>query len=106
MTLQTNDNAVNSRIDYMANTITEQLPAVIQSHFQAHNIYKDTINEISRFCQIMKSKIQSHEQRISESSTANLADIQSLIQQELAPLTLQLDTLKQDNICLNEEIIR
>ena len=33
VTLQTNDNAVNSRIDYMANTITEQLPAVIQSHF-------------------------------------------------------------------------
>ena len=54
----------------------------------------------------MKSKIQSHEQHISESITANLADIQSLIQQELAPLTLQLDTLKQDNICLNEEIIQ
>ena len=52
----------------------------------------------------MKSKIQSHEQRISESSTANLAEIQSLVQQELAPLVLQLDTLKQDNICLNEKI--
>ena len=64
----------------MVNTITEQLPAVIQSHFQAHNINKDTVNEISRFCQIMKSKIQSHEQRMSESSTANLAEIQSLVQ--------------------------
>ena len=74
VTLQTNNNAVNSRFDYMANTITEQLPAVIQSHFQAHNINKNTVNKISRFCQIMKSKIQSHEQRINFSSTANLAD--------------------------------
>ena len=52
----------------------------------------------------MKSEVQSHEQRINKSSTANLADIQSLNQQELAPLNLQLDTLKQDNIRLNEEI--
>ena len=57
MTLQTNDNTINSCIDIMANTITEQLPSVIQSYFQAHNINKDTVNEISRFCQIMKSKI-------------------------------------------------
>ena len=48
--LQANNNAINSCIDYMANTITEQLPAVIQSHFQAHNINKDTVNKISRFC--------------------------------------------------------
>ena len=102
MTLQTNNNAVNSCIDYKAKTITEKLPPVIQSHFQAHNINKDTVNKFSRFCQIMKSKTQSHEQHISKSLTANLADIQSLIQQELAPLVLQLDTLKQDNIFLNK----
>ena len=52
----------------------------------------------------MKSEIQAHKQRISESSTANLANIQSLIQQKLAPLVLQLDTLKQDNIRLKGEI--
>ena len=69
----------------MANTIIEQLHAVIQSQFQAHNINKDSVNEISIFCQIMKSKIQSHEKNISESSTANLAEIQKLIQKELAP---------------------
>ena len=56
MTLQTNNNAVNSCIDYMANTITEQLTAFIQSHFQAHKTNKDTVNKISRFCQLMKSK--------------------------------------------------
>ena len=104
MTLQTNNNAINSCIDIMANTITEQLPSFIQSYFQDHNINKDTVNEISRFCQIMKSEIQAHEQHINESLTANLADIQSLIQQELAPLVLQLDTLKQDNIRLNGEL--
>ena len=52
----------------------------------------------------MKSKVQSHEQRIHKFTTANLANIQSLIQQKLAPLNLQIDTLKQDNIRLNEEI--
>ena len=32
-------------MDYMVNTITEQLPTVIQSHFQAHIIDKDTVNK-------------------------------------------------------------
>ena len=42
----------------------------------------------------MKSEVQSHEQGINKSLKANIADIQRLIQQELAPLNLQLDTLK------------
>ena len=45
MALQANNNAVNFRKNYMANTITEQLPTVIQSHFQAHNTNKDIVNK-------------------------------------------------------------
>ena len=71
--LQANNNAVNSCIDYMANNSTEQSPTIIQSYFQAHNIIKDTVNKISRFCKIMKIKIQSHEHCINKSSIANLA---------------------------------